>query len=340
MPPRSPQGRRSWRPLVQPIILNKIRPLMINIFLAIAPIFLLIILGHALRRGNIPSLEFWNLNDKLVYWVLFPPLLFFKMATMELSGQAFGQLAAVVYTGFCVALVFVLVIGWILKFDRPLHTSLIQGGARHNTFIALAVAEALLGNEGLIIASFITALLIPITNLSVVSLMIVTLRGGEPKGVFGVIIKELMRNPILLAVFFGWMVNLAGIENIPVLFDVCQILGAAALPIVLLCVGANIRIRAMASSALPVILSIAGKMIIFPAGIAAASIAFGLDPSSTLVAMIFGSVPTAAGAFSLAKQMGGDAPAMAAIVTVQTALSFLTMPFTIMLMAVFLEVQI
>lgn len=313
---------------------------MIDILLAVAPIFFLIVLGHLLRRGNIPSLEFWNLNDRLVYWVLFPPLLFFKMATMELSGQAFGQLAVVVYTGFGAALVFAIVMGWLLKFDRPLHTSLLQGCARHNTFIALAVAEALFGDQGLITATFITALLIPVTNLSVVTLMIVTLRGGEPKGVLRVIAKELMRNPILLAVFFGWLVNLAGIKHIPVVFDVCQILGAAALPIVLLCVGANIRIRAMAASTLPLVMSLTGKLLVFPAGIALAALLIGLDPVSTLIAMVFGSVPTAAGAYSLAKQMGGDAPVMASIVTVQTALSFVTMPLTLLLMSYLLDVPL
>ena len=170
--------------------------------------------------------------------------------------------------------------------------------------------------------------------------MIVSLRGGEPKGVMRVIAKELLRNPVLLAVFFGWLVNIAGIEHIPVVFDVCQILGAAALPIVLMCVGANIRVRAMAASALPVVLSIIGKFVIFPCVIALAGFALGLDPVTILIAMIFGSVPTAAGAYSLAKQMGGDAPAMAAIVTVQTGLSFITMPLTLLFMARFLGVEL
>lgn len=313
---------------------------MIDVLLAIAPIFLLIVLGHLLRRGNIPSLEFWNLNDRLVYWVLFPPLLFFKMATMELNGQAFGHLAIVIYTGFGAALLFSIVIGWILKINRPLHSSIIQGSARHNTFIALAIAEAVFGNEGLLIGSLLTALLIPITNLSVVTLMIVTLRGDEPKDVVSVILKELSRNPILLAVFFGFLVNISGIEHIPVVFDVCQILGAAALPIVLMCVGANIRIRAMAASALPVMLSMAGKLIIFPIGVAIAGFALGLDPTSLLIAIIFSSVPTAAGAFSLAKQMGGDAPAMAAIVTVQTAVSFVSMPITLVATAHILGISL
>jgi len=306
---------------------------MIDILLAIAPIFLLLLLGHVLRRGNIPSLDFWNQNDRLVYWVLFPALLFYKMATMDLAGQAFGRLAFVVYSGFCAALLFAWVAGKLAKFDRPLHSSLIQGTARHNTFIALAVAEALFGEQGLLIATIITAVLIPITNLSVVSLMIITLKGDEPRGVLKIITKELIRNPILLAVGFGGLVNVSGVEHIPVIFDVCQILGAAALPIVLLCVGANIRVRAMTASALPTVLSIVGKMVVFPSGIAAAALLSGLDPVSTLVVMIFGAVPTAAGAYSLAKQMGGDAPVMAAIVTVQTALSFITLPLCLMLVA-------
>jgi len=313
---------------------------MINILLAIAPIFLLIVLGHLLRRGNIPALEFWHFNDKLVYWVLFPPLLFYKMATMELTDQAFGHLAVVTYLGLFSALAFGITAGKFFNFDRPLHTSLIQGTTRHNTFIALAVAEAVFGDQGLVTATFITALLIPVTNLSVVSLMIVTLRGDEPKGVVRVIAKELVRNPILLAVFFGWLVNISGTTHIPVVFDLCQILGAAALPIVLMCVGANIRVRAMASSALPVVLSVVGKFIVFPGVIALAGLTFGLDPVTVLIVMIFGSVPTAAGAYSLAKQMGGDAPAMAAVVTVQTGLSFVTMPLTLMLMARFLGVEI
>jgi len=59
-----------------------------NVFLPIAPIFALIVLGHLLRRGGIPNVEFWNLNDKLVYWVLMPALLFYKVSQGLLDGAA------------------------------------------------------------------------------------------------------------------------------------------------------------------------------------------------------------------------------------------------------------
>lgn len=313
---------------------------MLEIFLAIAPIFLLIVLGHGLRRGGIPSFEFWNMNDKLVYWVLFPSLLFYKMATMDLSGELLGSFAIVIYAGFGGTVVFALISGKLLKLDKPLWTSVLQGCSRHNTFIALAVAEELFGTEGLALATLITALLIPVTNVSVVSLIIILLRGLGSGGVFRNVMRDLARNPILIAVFLGLLFNLGDVGHVPILFDLCVLLGGAALPIVLLCVGANIRIRAMTASALPTVLCVTGKMIVFPLLIGVVAQLTGLNPQATLVAMVFGAVPTAAGAYTLARQMGGDAPAMAAIVTIQTALSFVTLPVTLLLASQWLGVTL
>ena len=313
---------------------------MIDIFLAIAPIFLLIVLGHGLRRGGIPSFEFWNMNDKLVYWLLFPALLFYKMATMELSGDMFESFAIVIYAGFACSILFALVSGKLLSVNAPLWTSILQGCSRHNTFLALAIAEEIFGSDGLALATLITALLIPITNVSVVSLIIVMIRGLGSGGVVVTVFRDLTRNPILIAVLAGFGFNLSGVEHVPVLYDACILLGAAALPIVLLCVGANIRIRAMATSSLPVVLSVIGKLIIFPLIIALVATTIGLDEQATLIAIIFGSVPTAAGAYTMARQMGGDAPAMAAIVTIQTALSFVTLPLTLFIASRWLGISL
>ena len=313
---------------------------MIEMMLAIAPIFLLIVLGHALRRGGIPNIEFWNLNDKLVYWVLFPSLLFYKMATMELSGDLLGEFARVIYLGFASVVIFALVAGRLLGLDRPAWTSVLQGCARHNTFIALAVAERVFGSEGLALAALITALLIPVTNVSVVSLMVLLLRGSQRSGVAVAVAvaRDLARNPLLIAVAAGIAVNRIGLPHIPVVYDMAKILGGAALPVVLMCVGANIRMRAMAAATIPTLLSITGKMIVFPVVIGFAAVAVGLDTTAALVAMIFGAVPSAAGAYNLARQMGGDAPAMAAIITIQTAISFVTLPLTLTLAAHLLAV--
>ena len=64
----------------------------------------------------------------------------------------------------------------------------------------------------------------------------------------------------------------------------------------------------MAAAALPIWLSIAGKMVIFPLLVGVLALPIGLDPLATMIAMIFGAVPSAASAYTLARQMGGDAP--------------------------------
>lgn len=317
-----------WPPIIQDwITTNHFAPLT-TILLSIAPIFLVILLGHALRRGGIPSIEFWNLNDRLVYWVLIPSLLFNTVSTMTITADLVGAYALVILGGFSVAFGFGLLMTRFCV-DLPAGTSVLQGAARHNTFIAMAIAERMYGAEGLAFAALASAILIPVTNLTVVPSLAVLLKKGEEQNLVLVVAKELLRNPFLLAVGTGFLVNLSGVGEIPVLHEVARLLGSAALPIVLLCVGANIRVRKMATSARPMLMSIVGKMLVFPLVIFILSRWIGLNETETLVAMLFGAAPTAASGFTLAREMGGDAPLMAAIITIQTLVSFLTMPLTI-----------
>lgn len=305
---------------------------MLNILLSIAPIFLLLVLGYLLRRGGIPSVEFWNLNDRLVYWVLFPALLFNNTSTINLSGDLLSAFALVIYTGFGGAVIFALVSSRLARLDGATASSVLQGAARHNSFIALAVADRLIGAEGLALAALVTALLIPVTNITVVTLMVVLIRGGgNLRVVLRAVLRDLVRNPLLIAVLLGITANLLGARSIPIVHDMAKILGAAALPIMLLCVGANIRIRAMASAGLPVVLSVVGKQLVFPAMILTAAQFVPLPDVALMVLIFYGAAPTAASAYTLARQMGGNAPVMATIITLQTALAFVTLPATVML---------
>ncbi len=309
---------------------------MLHILLSIAPIFVLIVLGHLLRRGGIPSFEFWNLNDKLVYWVLMPALLFHKTSTLQLDLGLIGGYAVVILGGFATAVAFGLAAGRLAGLAGPVRSSLLQGAARHNTFIALAVAERLYGLDGLAIAAVATSLLIPTTNVTMVTFMVWLVRGADEQRIVTSILRDLARNPLILSVGAGVAWNLLGRGPIPVVHDVTALLGGAALPVVLLCVGANIRVRAMAASARPLVLASLGKLVVFPLAIVALSQVIGLGPTETLIALLFGAVPTASSAYTLARQLGGDAPLMAAIVTVQTGLAFLTLPLTMALAQRFL----
>lgn len=302
-----------------------------SLILPIAPIFLLIVLGHLLRRGGIPSFEFWNLNDKLVYWVLFPCLLFTKIQGMDLAGKDLGGLAIAIYAGFGAAVLFCLLAQLVFRLEKPLWTSVLQGCTRHNTFIALAVGSQLYGDQILGAATLVTALLIPVTNVVIVVLMASALAKKREGNLIAAVLKDLTRNPLIIGIALGILSNLLGFKTLPVVTDMTRILGAAALPIMLLCVGANIRIENMAAHLKPTLICVIGKLAVFPACLALVGHAVGLDPMLFMAAMLFGAAPTSAASYTLARAMGGDAPAMAGIVTIQTAIAFLTMPATLLL---------
>lgn len=304
---------------------------MTHYILSIAPIFLIIALGHVLRRGGIPNVEFWNLNDKLVYWVLFPTLLFYKTSTIELSLDLAESYAIVVLGAFFSAAAAGVLLARAFGLPGPIASSVLQGAARHNTFIALAIAEEIYGDKGLSLAALVTAMLIPVTNLSIVPAMLMLHRQPGEREFLRPILRDVGRNPLLLSVCLGIGFNLAGFRDVPVLHETARVIGDAALPIVLMCVGANIRLRAMKSATLPLILSVVGKMVVFPVMIVLLSQALGLSDTEMYVALLFGAVPTASSAYTLARQLGGDAPLMAAIVTIQTAMSFVTLPATVRL---------
>jgi hypothetical protein len=59
---------------------------------------------------------------------------------------------------------------------------------------------------------------------------------------------------------------------------------------------------------------------------------FGVEGSDIAIAAIAASVPTASASYVLARQLGGNAPLMAEILTLQTLLAMLTMPMMIALL--------
>jgi len=298
---------------------------MLAIMLAIAPVFVLIMAGYGLRRGGIPSTEFWNLNDKLVYWVLMPALFFAKISASDLSGGDLWRYAGVLNAGFFAAIL----VGWLAtrQMESAAGTSVLQGGARFNTFVALAIAEALMGKQGLQVAVLGSALLVPVVNITVVTLL--TARLGAQGG--GGLFIELAKNPLIIAIAAGAVFNLSGFGEVPVLHECARILGAAALPIMLLCVGANLKLRGLRVSVARIALASVSKFIVFPAVVLGLLVLIPLDPTTAEVALIFAALPTGVAAYTLARQMGGDAPLMAAIITVQTLMSFVTLPLTLII---------
>ena len=307
-----------------------------GIALAIAPIFILILMGYALRRGGIPSVEFWNLNDRLVYWVMMPALFFRQISNADLGSEPLGPYGLALCAGFFAAVAFGFVVARGAGYAPDVASSVIQGSARFNTFVALAIAEAIYGARGLQLAVLAATILVPVVNVTVVVLLTVMLRGGAGGNVVLATLRDLARNPLILSIGAGLAFNLTGMGGLPVIDETARILGSAALPVMLLCVGANLKVRGMQASMGPLVWSSLGKLVVFPAVMLAVLVAVPPGETAAHVALIFGALPTGVAAYTLARAMGGDAPLMAAIITVQTLLAFFTIPLTLTLGALLL----
>ena len=286
--------------------------------------------GHVIRRVLVEHSEFWDGVDRLAYWVLLPSLLFSKISTMELSASFIGPYAAVVTGGFVAAFSFALVVSLAVGFPGPVASSVVQGASRHNTFIALAATERLFGAAGQASAYLASSILIPITNVAVVVAMVLLHRNKETSPSVGrAVVRDIVRNPLLIAVAVGLVFNGLGAGKLPILHDIADLLGRAALPMVLLSIGAAIRLDGLRAAIPPLAVATIGKMVVFPLVILLLALALDLSLVPASVAMIYGSAATATSSYALARQMGGDAPLAATIVTLQTLLSFLTIPLAI-----------
>ena len=309
----------------------------IEIFLVISPVFILIILGNLLRRIGVPDLSFWHVSDKLIYWVLIPALLFHHVSQITLSSTMLANYAVVILSGLFVVTTLSFIAGKLFGYKPQIWTSVMQGAARHNAFIALAIAGSLFGNKGLALGAIFMVILIPVINIVIVSTMTSTLNqevGNNSRPSIFDVLFELIKNPFILAIVTGLVISFVGAERIIIIHETTGLLGSAALPIMLLSIGANIKIREISSAITPIIIASVLKLLVFPIVVFFVAKSMNLSLFETTIAVIFAAVPTAASSYSLAKQFGAETQLMTSIITIQVALSFITIPIILAFIAI------
>ena len=119
-----------------------------------------------------PDLSFWEVNDKLCYWVLIPALLFHFISQVNLSSEMLYSYSVLIFSGFFISFISVIILGKILGYTPEIWTSILQGSMRQNAFIALAIAGSFYGNEGLKIASLFTFIYVPSINIIIIPIMV------------------------------------------------------------------------------------------------------------------------------------------------------------------------
>lgn len=295
------------------------------IFSALGPIFALILLGLGLRRFGFPGDGFWPAAERLTYFILFPALLAHRLALSQLSDYAVLPVALVIAALLLSMTALVYALRPWLNVDGPAFTSIYQGVIRFNTYVGLAVMLALFHAEGGAAAALVMAIMIPMIN--VLCVLVLSVHAHQSVTASGVL-RGLLTNPLILGCLIGIGLNMSGIGLPWGSAALLELLARAALPLGLLAVGAGLRLEGLNRPALLLIAS-GLKLLILPA--LAALFCAILQPGrlETAALVTFAALPGATAAYILARQMGGDAPFMAAIVTAETALALLTLPLVL-----------
>ncbi len=286
--------------------------------LLLLPDFLLIAGGAALRRIRGFDGAFWSGVERLVYFVLFPALLFRSLATSPLALADAGRLVGV-GVAFTLA---GMALSWLaqplLRLPGATFAACFQCGFRFNTYVALAAASRVGGEAGVAAIGLLIGVLVPIVNVAAVGMLA---RGRDVH--FAV---ALARNPLLLACVAGIGWKLAGLPMPDIVAHILALLAAAALPLGLLAVGAGLSLT-RGTLPLPALVWWNGvKLCALPAIALALAHAVELPPAERTIAVVMAAVPTAPSAYILAAQMTGEGRPVALLISTGTLIAALTLP--------------
>ena len=294
-----------------------------NPFLLLLPDIALIAIGFALSRKVDWGEDLWPGIEKLTYYVLFPALLFGSLVRNPVQWSLARDLGIGVLAVIAAAALAGLLARGILRPPALRMASALQCSYRFNSFVAMAVSQRLGGSEGLALCAVCLGIAIPVVNFLAVGSLARHSRAG--------LLAECLRNPLILATLSGLLAAWAGFTMHESLDTLLSRMGAAAIGLGLMAVGAGLKVTGVASDRPLLAWLCAAKLLVAPAAALAVAGWLGLDATARVVLLVFGAVPTASSAYILANRMGGDGPYVALCITASTLAAVVTLPLWLML---------
>ncbi len=267
----------------------------------------------------------WEQVETLVYFFLFPVLLFQSIVRSPLDVQAASRLIgagwALGLSG--IALAYVLPHVPVLRrwVDRRDHAASAQIAFRFNSFIGLAIAERLAGPQGVQLIAVLIGVCVPLFNVGAVWPMV---RHAKRS-----MVREMVRNPLILATASAMVANLMGLTIPHWLEPSVTRIGAASIALGLMAAGAGMQFGALARAKTLAVSLLSIRHLLLPIAAFGLTRLFALNTDETLVLLAFSALPTASSCYVLAARMGYDGAYVAGLVTLSTLLGMLSLPLAL-----------
>ncbi len=305
----------------------------VNFAQLLIPDFSLILCGYLVCRYTALNRSVWQQVESLVYFMLFPVLLFQSImkSPLDLGAASSFMGAGLALAALAIALAYS-VRHWPgakKHIDTREHAASAQVAFRFNSFVALALVDRLAGPQGQSLTALLIGMCVPIFNVAAVWPMARHAQRG--------LARELARNPLVIATVSGLAANLAGL-HIPLWLDpTVTRIGAASLAMGLMAAGAGMQLGHLANAKFLTAAVLGLKHFVLPVLAFGLAWAFALTPLQSTVLLTFSALPTAPSSYVLAARMGYNGAYVAGLVTLSTLLAMLSLPFALGLLLPQLE---
>lgn len=292
---------------------------------ATIPIFLIMIVGMVLKRMNIITEEFNKGLNKLVFSIALPILLF-----EDLSSVDFIELWDTKFVLFCffttlISIFISYIISLFLK-NKDIKGEFIQASYRSSaSIIGIAFVQNIYGNIGASPLMIIGA--VPLYN--VVAVIILSLfKPGESKFDKTVIKSTLigiLKNPIILGIFFGILWSLSGLTKPTIMDTTLTDIANLATPLGLISIGASFDFKKAVGEIKPTIICSILKLIVFCALFLPLAVYLGYRNDYLVTILVMLGSATTVSVFIMAKNMGHEGTLSSSTVMITTMFSSFTL---------------
>ncbi|CED57855.1 membrane transport protein [Aliivibrio wodanis] len=212
---------------------------------------------------------------------------------------------------------------------------IIQGGFRANTaIIALAYVANAYGDSGVALAAIYVAATTVLYNIQAVIALTPKEKHSE-KQAFGVIVKTLTKNPLIISIILGVVCSLLSIPIPDMVTQAGQYFANMTLPLALLCAGGSLNLNSMRENQRPTWFATSYKLILSPLFITLGGMLLGFRGLDLGLLFFMSAAPTAAASYVMARAMGGNSTLAANIIAQTTVASLVTCTLGIFILSSF-----